>query len=247
MSDAREVRLAPGPGGFRYDIPVLPGMFAGISGAAAGTMALSRRAALPWRSKLFGSLGIAEGRCFGLRQVHSRQIVVVDEQEPEALAGIEADGMITIAAHPVLTVTVADCLPIFLADRRTGAFGLVHSGWKGTGIVVEAIRAMAARFGTRAADLSVTVGPGIGACCYQVPEERAERFASEFGSATVARDSAGNPSLDLRAANVALARREGVAEVSVVMDCTSCSTSLGSFRRQGPGRFTLMLAFLGRG
>ena len=222
------------------------GIHAVISLARAGDMALSRRRDLPWRTGLFSLLGLGEDRVFSLRQVHSQRVVAVDEQQPEALAGVEADGMITDRANAVLSATVADCLPIFLLDTVSGAFGLVHSGWKGTGIVVSALRAMHDGYGTRAPDVAVTVGPGIGPCCYRVPEERADLFARQFGAATVVRNSDGIPRLDLREANVALLRDAGVKAVTVVDDCTSCSEALGSFRRQGPGSYSLMLSCIGR-
>jgi copper oxidase (laccase) domain-containing protein len=122
----------------------------------------------------------------------------------------------------------------------------VHSGWKGTGIVVEAVRAMTIEFGSRAADIAVTIGPGIGPCCYTVPIERHEQFRADFGDRAVQRGLDGSFRLDLRAANAALLEREGVGQVSIVADCTSCNPQLGSFRREGPG-FTRMLAFIGAG
>jgi len=223
-----------------------PGLRAVISLARAGDMSLSRRRDLPWRTRFFASLGLGEERVFGMRQVHSRRVVVVDEQQPEALAGTEADGMITDRMDAVLSATVADCLPLFLLDTANGAFGLVHSGWKGTGIVVNALTAMRDRYGTLPPDVAATIGPGIGPCCYRVPEERAGFFARQFGAATVVRDQDGTPSLDLREANLALLRDAGVEAVTVVDDCTSCSAALGSFRRQGPESYTLMVACIGR-
>jgi len=154
--------------------------------------------------------------------------------------------MIAELSDVTLTVTVADCLPIFLVDTVTGAFGLVHSGWKGTGIVVDAVAAMTARHGTRPQDVVATIGPGIGACCYRVPEERAALFAERFGAAAVTRDLGPEPRLDLRAANAALLREAGVSEIGVVTECACCSPRLGSFRRQGPESYTLMCAFLAR-
>jgi len=222
------------------------GLRAVISLARAGNMALSHRRDLPWRTSLFALLGMKEERVFGLRQVHSQKLVVVDQQQPETLAGEEADGMITNRPDAVLSATVADCLPIFLRDTVRGAFGLVHSGWKGTGIVVSALRAMRDTYGTLPHNVAVTIGPGIGPCCYHVPEERAELFSRQFGAATVVRSKDGAPSLDLREANVALLRDAGVETVTVVEDCTSCSEALGSFRRQGPTSYTLMLFCIGR-
>lgn len=222
------------------------GLHAVISLARAGDMSLSRRRDLPWRARLFSSLGLGEERVFGLRQVHSQKVVVVDEQQPEDLAGTEADGMITDRPDAVLSATVADCLPIFLLDTVNGAFGLVHSGWKGTGIVVNALRAMGDRYGTLTPNVVATIGPGIGPCCYRVPEERADSFARQFGASTVVRDQNGMPSLDLREANLALLRDAGAEVTAVVEDCTSCSEALGSFRRQGPEGYSLMLACIGR-
>lgn len=234
-------------GAMHCDIPVINGINAGITLAAAGDMALSRARTLPWRDRFLSARGIPTERLYALRQVHSRRVRLVGEQSVEEMAAIEADGLLTDRPDAVLSVTVADCLPIYLADRRTGAFGIVHSGWKGTGIVGEALAVMASRFGSRPADVSAVIGPGIGACCYTVPEERAAFFASAYGAGTVLRRAYGAPRLDLRAANIELLRRADVEDITVFTDCTSCSPKLGSFRRQGAADFTLMLAWIGRG
>ncbi len=198
------------------------------------------------RVRLLRLLGIDPDHAYGLRQVHSRRLVRVDGESSADLAGVEADGMIASEPSAVLTVTVADCLPIFLADRRTGAFALVHSGWKGTGIALDAIRAMCRDGGSHPADLAVTIGPGIGACCYRVPEERAVGFARAFGEESVVRGPDGQPRLDLRRANVRLLESAGITAVTVMDDCTCCTPALGSYRRQGSSDYTLMMAFLGR-
>jgi len=246
MSLVRGMTLLDAPGGLHCEIPVIQGISAGISLAAAGDMALSRDRILPWRSALLARQRIRQDRLYGLRQVHSRRVLLIEEQPPEEAAAVEADGLLTTRPDAVLSVTVADCLPIFLADRRTGAFGIVHSGWRGTGIVREALALLASRFGSRPAEIAVVIGPGIGACCYAVPEPRAALFAAEHGPGTVRREDGGQPRLDLRAANIGILAAAGVEEIGVVTDCTSCSPRLGSFRRQGPADYTLMLAWIGR-
>ena len=246
MVAVRSRALDDAHGGLHGDIPVSAGTRAGISLAAAGDMALSRDRTLPWRTRYLEGRGIARKNLYALRQVHSRRVQLIEEQSVDEVAAIEADGLLTDRSDAVLSVTVADCLPIFLSDRRTGAFGVVHSGWKGTGIVREALALMASRFGSLPAEVSAVIGPGIGACCYGVPEERAAFFASAYGAGTVVRQGGGVPRLDLRTANVELLRRAGVEEIMVVTDCTSCSPKLGSFRRQGAAGCTLMLAWIGR-
>ena len=221
---------------------------AGISLLRAGTMGLARRASDPSYGRLLAALGVDADRARSVAQIHSRSVVIVDGQPPATVGAVQADGMATLRPELLLTVTVADCLPIFLADRASGAFAIVHSGWKGTGIVVDAIRLMAERFGTRARDLAVAIGPGIGPCCYTVPQERYEEFRRRFGPTAVAGGEAARRDfrLDLRRANIALLEAEGVRDISVVEECTCCSPRLGSFRREGPGEFTRMLAFIGR-
>jgi hypothetical protein len=208
-------------------------------------MRLSLLDSLPHRSHFIRALGFASDKVFALRQVHSRGVVIVERGDLGGSAdAVEADGMITARRDVLLTVTVADCLPIILFDVRTGSLGLVHSGWKGTGIVTEALRLMGKTFDTRGRDVRATIGPGIGACCYTVPEDRALRFAAEFGAGSVRRREDGRQTLDLRAANVSLLSGAGVEDITVVGDCTCCTPSLGSFRRQGPQEHTLMLAWV---
>jgi len=227
-------------------VPVTAGAAAGISLAAAGDMAIAREAVLPSRQRLRERLGVPRELLYGARQVHSRRVLVVEGQSAAEVAATEADGLLTRREDVVLSVTVADCLPIWLADRRTGAVGIVHSGWKGTGIVAEAILLLRSRFGSRPGEITAVIGPGIGACCYTVPPDRAALFRGRYGTAAVIPDAA-HPRLDLREANLVLLREAGVEDILVVTDCTSCSPRLGSFRRQGPAEYTLMLAWIGRG
>jgi purine-nucleoside/S-methyl-5'-thioadenosine phosphorylase / adenosine deaminase len=208
-------------------------------------MALARRFETCDRARFLDSMNIPAEHAMGLHQVHSKTVIVVHHQDPRSLAAVDADGLVTARPDAFLTVTVADCLPIFLVDEMTGAFGLVHSGWKGTGIVVEALRTMAEAFGTKAPDVAAVIGPGIGPCCYTVPRERYERFRVELGEHAAVRGPGGDYRLDLKAANVRLMQSAGVERIAVATDCTCCETALGSFRREGQG-FRRMLAFIGR-
>jgi copper oxidase (laccase) domain-containing protein len=135
-------------------------------------------------------------------------------------------------------------MPIFMFDPDSGAFGVLHSGWKGTGILAEACRVMAAEYGSRTSRLSVAFGPRVGTCCYPVDEERATVYSNEFGSAAVVRLQ-GTPRLDLVAANLALAETLGITSITVADACTCCDTNLGSYRREGPPGFTRMAAAIG--
>lgn len=218
---------------------------AGISLIGAGDMGLAKAGELPFRGDFFHAMGWPSHRVFAVRQMHTRRVIAVQAGlGVEETARQEADGLVSgRESGAILTVTAADCIPVFLSDPATGAYGIVHSGWKGTGIAGDAVREMTALFGTRPADVLAVIGPGIGPCCYRVPEERWRAFKEAFASGAV-RAPDGSPVLDLIRANEDVLSGAGVERITRVADCTCCSPHLGSFRRQGQS-FTRMLAFIG--
>lgn len=108
-------------------------------------------------------------------QVHGNAVAVVGEERPELVAGV--DGLVTDSVGVVLGIYVADCGPIWLVDRRTGAVGLLHSGKKGTegDILAAGVRRMTEAFGTEAADVVAVLGPTIRPPHYEID------FAAEIG------------------------------------------------------------------
>jgi YfiH family protein len=198
----------------------------------------------PARLSLFRLMNLDPARVFSLRQIHSREVLVVDRG---GRPGAPGDGMLSADREIVLSVTAADCLPVFLYDTESGAFGLLHSGWKGTGIVLRALRLMAEQWRARPGALAAVLGPCIGPCCYRVDGERAAAFEKEFGAGAVRREEAEDGTrsfLDLRAANIGLLEGAGVRNIAVCEDCTFSDERLGSFRREGP-RYTHMAALAG--
>jgi YfiH family protein len=243
----RLFRLFPSPNEAFAPIP-LPGapagLQAGISLRAAGDLRLESPGREPFFRSL-GSPGLSPERVYACRQVHSRRVLALRGQPPVQVAGLEADGLATAFAELLLSVTVADCLPIFVYDRGGRAFALVHSGWQGTGIAAEAVRVLGREFGAQPGSLVAVLGPGIGACCYAVEAGRAAVFRRQYGEQAV-REHGGRAFLDLRAANSRLLAEAGVEEqhVHAAAECTACTEELSSFRRDGPA-FGRMAAFIG--
>jgi copper oxidase (laccase) domain-containing protein len=100
---------------------------------------------------------------------------------------------------------------------------------------------METELGTKRGDIRVVIGPGIGACCYTVAKERALLFASTFG-ATAMREEKSAYVLDMQQANLSLLAQEGIEDITICTDCTSCNHYLSSYRRDGKPDFTAMLA-----
>jgi YfiH family protein len=189
------------------------------------------------RENLFRKLSLVPANVYGLKQIHSRSALFVDGENPPSSP---ADGMLTTDAAITLSVTVADCLPVFLLDTKSGAFALVHSGWKGTGIAANALELMKEHSGTNYSDVAVILGPCIDSRCYKVDEQRAFSFEKEFGKESV-RKTGEDFFLDLKKANITLLENVGVSNIAVCGNCTFCDNRLGSFRREGE-KFTHMIA-----
>jgi len=221
-----------------------------ISLASAGRMKTGRDDAN--RRSFFASLGIDPARLASVTQVHSRTVYAVDDAS-ELAEHPAGDGVITVNTDVVPCVTVADCMPIYLHDPVTGCFGVLHSGWKGTGIVGEALALASRRWGARAEDFYVLLGPHIRECCYTVDSGRAEYFSSGFGPSCVRldpeRERAGSQwpwRLSLAEANLSHCVSVGIpaSRVADARACTSCGLEYGSSRREGADSFTHMAAFI---
>jgi YfiH family protein len=149
------------------------------------------------RRQFFTQLGAEDFKLASLRQTHSTHIYQAVRKTREFpafhLSGCAAaelpkhrvpigDALITDAPGILLSVRVADCLPILLADPRQHAVAAVHAGWRGTlaRIVEKTVGVMRQVFGSDPRDLMAAVGPGIRACCYEVGPEVVEAFCGRF-------------------------------------------------------------------
>ncbi|MDR1074627.1 MAG: polyphenol oxidase family protein [Treponema sp.] len=192
-------------------------------------------------------------------QTHSQNVAVIGIADGERSAAIlyDADGLASGAgcgaANVYLSVTVADCLPVYMFDMETGAFSVVHSGWKGTGIVLNALIALKSMNAEAHPEaVCAVLGPCICGKCYHVDEERRRVFEARFGGeaygSSVEYPLGGvvkSDCLDLKAANAALLANAGVRNIAYCENCTFTDERLGSFRREGKN-FTKMMAVIGR-
>ncbi len=216
--------------------PKVPRAF--LSLAEAGDMRYLRDVENPCRDDFLRGLSIDPSRFVGLELIHSRRVLTIS---PQANYCGKADGLFSMDSNVCLGITVSDCMPIWFYDRVRGGFGVLHSGWQGTGISLEALSLLERECGTSPRDLSFILGPSIGPCCYRVGPERAIQYMEAFGAdAAQERDAAWF--LDIPATNEGILRDAGVEHILRIDECTACSRRLGSFRRQGTQAFIRMLA-----
>ena len=145
-----------------------------------------------------------------VKQVHGNVVRVLPRASGHRDAANErpeGDALISNDAGLILAVLVADCVPILMADHKSGAAAAVHAGWRGTcaRVAPAAVDLMRREFGTLPSDLTVAIGPSIGPDEYEVGEPLMEAFingghAQNDVHRWFSRDRA-KPHLDLWSAN----------------------------------------------
>lgn len=113
---------------------------------------------------------------YRVKQVHGDRVVLCNDLTPvissELPELVDADGIWGNQTQQALWTCTADCTPVLIGDRRTGAASAVHAGWRGTAamIVPKAIAQLEAQ-GSRREDLRIALGPAIDGAVYQVSDE----------------------------------------------------------------------------
>ena len=159
-------------------------------------------------------------------QVHASRVVVHGAGWDGWLRVDAADGHATTERGLALAVSVADCVPVFIAHPE-GAVALLHSGWRGTAarIVERGIEALSHR-GYSPSELRVHLGPAICGKCYEVGPEVYRQLTG--------RDSSGKPvRVDLRSLIAEHARGAGVRHVTTTARCTRCDNDRFYSHRAG--------------
>lgn len=107
---------------------------------------------------------------------------------------VRADASTAITLGVVCCVTVADCLPVLLADRSGTVVAAAHAGWRGlaAGIVQAAVMQMRDRAPRRLGEIDAFLGPSIGAGVYEVGGEVLAAMRRLLPDAGAAFRSSGN-------------------------------------------------------
>jgi polyphenol oxidase len=115
-----------------------------------------------------------------VNQVHGKTVAVIRDDAPVPAGRLEADAIVSDSGQTAIAVRAADCVPLLLADERTGVVAAVHAGWRGTsaGVAGAAVHALTREFGATPENLVAAIGPSIGPCCYEVGSDLVDAFAA---------------------------------------------------------------------
>ena len=189
----------------------------------SGRVAENRRRAL-------AAAGADAARAVSLRQRHGTVVVdagaVAGGYLDASVRWPEGDALVT--GEPGLPVIAhgADCLTAALVAADGSRLTVAHAGWRG--LVAGVLEAAAGRVGP---GFAAFVGPGAGACCYEVGDDVAGPLRERFGDDVVSGGRA-----DLATAARRAFEGAGAGEVVTSGMCTICDPDrFHSYRRDGAG------------
>ena len=176
------------------------------------------------RERLCEQLGLR--RLARGHQVHGVTVRRVLDDREAAEPGddrpvMEADGQATSLHGVGAMALTADCLPVALGTG--GAVAMVHAGWRGlaAGVLQEGVLALRELGGE--GDVAAVIGPGAGACCYEVGDDVHTAFEGA---------NRNGRHIDLKALAQDRLRAVGVSDVRDVGICTICDQRFFSYRRE---------------
>jgi YfiH family protein len=157
-----------------------------------------------------------------------------------------------------LAVQTADCVPLLIADRRTGSIAAAHAGWRGLAAHVPrvAVEALGRAFDSHPGDLVAAIGPSISAPRYEVGADVRIRFEQAgYSSGQLARwfspaERPGHWFFDAWCAAYDQLAEAGLAapQVHVAALCTASHPDVFcSYRRDGKGAGRIAGAIRARG
>lgn len=182
-----------------------------------------------------------------VKKVEDEKGIFIDEL-------IDVDGLITNAPSKALSLTFADCTPIYLFDPIKKVIGDIHSGWQGTvkQIAKKSIERMIEVYKCNPKDIICAIGPTIRQCHFEVEDDVKEKFYNEFshisGIINVGKPKQGKQKyyIDTVKINKVMLMEMGVKEENIIDSqiCTVCNSNLiHSYRTEGKlaGRNTAII------
>jgi copper oxidase (laccase) domain-containing protein len=171
-------------------------------------------------------------------QVHGVEVMSIDSGRGWIqVEGI--DGWVTTVAGILLTVTIADCIPVYLVAPGMGV-ALLHAGWRGTagGILGRGVELLRSTTGCSLDKIVMHCGVGICGSCYEVGSEVVEGCGGQAMGA-------GPWHVDLRERLQNQAGALGLTQVTTSAWCSAHDTTSFYSHRASRGTDGRMVAYAG--
>jgi len=174
------------------------------------------------------------------QQIHSGNATICNESGQL----FDTDGIITNNKIFVLSLQVADCIPLYLYDVQNKNIGLIHAGWRGvaSGIIENSITELN-KLVSNPINIKVLLGPSIRQCCFEVGPEVAKLFNNKYQ--VIGKNDRMQLDLQSVVIDILINMKINHENIIDVKECTCCSDNYHSFRRDGDksGRMIAMMGW----
>lgn len=222
---------------------------AGISSRDFGNMKFSEdiidKSIIKNRQVFFEKVGIDFNSVVAAGLEQGDNIAIVNQEDRGGFIK-NVDGLATCESNICLTVTVADCQPIFYFDPKKQVIALVHAGWRGVGKNIEAkmVGVLEKEFGSDPEDILVIIGPRLRDCHFEVKDDLRNIF-SNYPKAF--REDNNKTYLNLSQISIKHLEMAGTkrSNIQVSQDCTYClEKKYYSYRRDKPEKIEAAAAYI---
>jgi polyphenol oxidase len=198
-----------------------PQIMAGLSERSEGSMIWWNRLPVDEtvrknRDRYFEKIKINPQRVVAGGIAYGTNVALVTEAEAGKYL-LNADALITNNHDIFLSVTAADCLPVYFYDPATKSCGIAHASWHGLlgGILENVVKKFQDSFNSSPENIQAIIGPHIKSCHYEVGLEVAVKFAPQN-----IEERGGRLFADLGAEAVKRLRNSGVSDIVNSQECT---------------------------
>jgi len=164
-----------------------------------------------------------------INQTHSSICVRADSKS----SSTKADASYSRTSGVVCAVLTADCMPVFVCDKRGTVVGIAHAGWRG--LVGGVIESLIEEMHVEGSELLVHLGPAISQLAFEVGREVKTQFldrSSIFERSFIEKN--GKHYLDLYDGARVVLEGYGITSISGGDCCTyEDSKQFFSYRRDG--------------
>lgn len=197
------------------------------------------------RKKFFTKIGIDSKNTVSAEIIHKNVTTIVGSDNcGEIIQG--TDGLVTSVPGIYLSITAADCLPIYAYNPDANIVGLIHVGWRGLGLgaVSAFFDAVGGNFEAKIGGFYVEIGPSICANHYEVDSDVVNRF-SAYQNAIISKDK--KTYLDLKKVAMQQCLEAGILEKNIILPdiCTYEDDNYFSHRRERQSPVLAGMAIIG--
>jgi YfiH family protein len=207
----------------------------------------SDRKVLKNRKKFLKKIGIKEKDTVVADLIHNSKVKIVSKKDKGKIIK-KTDGLITKEKNLFLTITVADCLPIFIYEPEKEIVGLVHLSWRNLkkGILKKTLN-LFKKLGAKKNKILLGIGPSICQKHFEVKEDLLKIFKPYLKEALLKKED--KYFLDLKKICLIQLKDSGIKKenIETSKECTYClKNKYFSFRRDKPKKLKAMMAVIGK-